>query len=101
MKKLTLVLLSLLFMAVGCEKDVINRMESLYKESMGLNQVTADSVKAFSAKVNNYVEQFPEEIENPLYPLILENIETAKLKITIILHDEWEDTTYINFGFGK
>ena len=84
-------------MAVGCEKDVINRMESLYQESMGLNQVTADSVKAFSVKVNNYVAAYPEEVENPLYPLILENIETAKLKITITVHDEWEDTTYIHF----
>lgn len=97
MKKLLLIPFVMLFVTVACEKEIVNHMESLYKESMGLNNVSTDSIKTFSVKVNNYVAQFPEEKKNPLYPLILNNIQSAKLKITIIINDEWKDSTYIYF----
>ena len=97
MKKLLLIPLAFFFIAVGCEKEVVNRMENLYHESMGLPNVTLDSVKSFSAKVNNYVTQYPDEKSNPLYPLIIDNIKSAQLKITIIIDDKWKDSTYIYF----
>ena len=100
MKKLVLFFTVCLFM-VGCEKQVISEsypeMKAFYTESCTLPAVTIDSVKAFSAKVGNYVTKHPESKSHSLYPKIQENIKTASLRITIECDTTWDGETHINF----
>ena len=100
MKKLVLFFTVCLFM-VGCEKQVASEgypeMEAFYTESCTLPAVTIDSVKAFSAKVGNYVTKHPESKSHSLYPKILENIKSASLRITIKCDTTWDGETHINF----
>lgn len=97
MKKLLLLPLVMLFLTVGCEKDVIDYMEGLYKESQGLQNATTDSVKSFAIKVNNYVAEFPEEKDHPLYPKVQKNIKNACLRLTIVIDTTWDGEIHINF----
>ena len=100
MKKLVLFFTVCLFM-VGCEKQVISEsypeMKAFYTESCTLPAVTIDSVKAFSAKVGNYVTKHPESKSHSLYPKIQENIKAASLRITIECDTTWDGETHINF----
>ena len=69
-----LLLFAACLMVIGCEKDVIglgySEMEGFYTESCGLPEVTIDSVKLFSVKVDNYTDVYPESKEYFLYPKI-------------------------------
>lgn len=85
------------FILPSCEKEVINYMQQFYNESLGLKEVGSDSIKAFGAKISNYVATYPEEKANPLYPRILENIEAASVHITIDIDDEWNCEDSIKF----
>ena len=100
MKKV-LFLFAICFMAVGCEKDVIGEgypeMEGFYVESCGLPVVTIDSVKLFSAKVDNYTDVYPKSKEHFLYPKIQANIKSASLRITITADTTWDGDTIIHF----
>ena len=96
MKKLVLVLMAC-FCIMACEKEVIDYMENYYTESMGLKSVGLDSVKSFSTKVNNYVTEYPEEKEHPLYPKIQANIKSASLRLTITIDTTWAGEEHINF----
>lgn len=100
MKKLVLIFTVCFFM-VGCEKQVAREgypeMEAFYTESCTLPAVTIDSVKAFSAKVGNYVTKHPESKSHSLYPKIQENIKAASLRITIECDTTWDGETHINF----
>ena len=100
MKKLVLFFILCLIM-VGCEKQVISEsypeMKAFYTESCTLPAVTIDSVKAFSAKVGNYVTKHPESKSHSLYPKIQENIKSASLRITIECDTTWDGETHINF----
>ena len=100
MKKL-LLLFTACLMVTGCEKDVIGEgypeMKGLYSESCGLPEVTIDSVKLFSVKVDNYTDVYPESKEHSLYPKIQANIKSASLRITITADTTWAGVTHINF----
>ena len=100
MKKLVLFFTVCLFM-VGCEKQVISEsypeMKAFYTESCTLPAVTIDSVKTFSAKVDNYVANYPKSKSHSLYPKIQENIKAASLRITIECDTTWDGETHINF----
>lgn len=100
MKKL-LLLFAACLMVTGCEKDVIGEgypeMEGFYSESCGLPEVTIDSVKLFSVKVDNYTDAYPESKEHSLYPKIQANIKSASLRITITADTTWAGTTIIKF----
>lgn len=100
MKKL-LLLFAACLMVIGCEKDVIGEgypeMEDFYTESCGLPEVTIDSVKLFSTKVNDYTTEYPESKEHSLYPKIQANIKSASLRITITADTTWAGTTTIHF----
>ena len=100
MKKL-LLLFTVCLMVTGCEKDVIgegySEMEGFYSESCGLPEVTIDSVKLFSVKVDNYTDVYPESKEHSLYPKIQANIKSASLRITITCDTTWAGETHINF----
>lgn len=96
MKKFVLILMAC-FCTMACEKEVIDYMENYYTESMGLQSVGLNSIKSFSAKVNNYVTEYPEEKEHPLYPKIQSNIKSAMLKISIECDTTWDGETHINY----
>lgn len=81
----------------SCEKAVTDYMQSFYMESMGLRDVSGDSIKAFSSKVSNYVATYPEEKDNHLYPKIINNINAATVNITIDIDDEWDGEDSIRF----
>lgn len=100
MKKLLLLFIVCL-VVIGCEKDVIGEgypeMEGFYTESCGLPEVTIDSVKLFSVKVDNYTNVYPESKEHSLYPKIQANIKSASLSITITCDTTWAGETHVNF----
>ncbi len=96
MKRLTVLFITCL-MVIGCEKDIASYMENYYTDSMGLQDVSLDSVNVFSTKVENYVIKFPEEKANPLYPKIRNNIINASIRITIECDTTWDGETHINF----
>ena len=100
MKKLVLIFTVCFFM-VGCEKQVISEgypeMKAFYTESCALPALTIDSVRSFSAKVNNYVANYPKSKSHSLYPKIQENIKAASLRITIECDTTWDGETHINF----
>jgi len=100
MKKLVLLFATCL-MVMSCEKDVIGEgypeMEGFYTESCGLPEVTIDSVKLFSTKVNDYTTEYPESKEHSLYPKIQANIKSASLRITITADTTWAGETHVNF----
>lgn len=73
MKKMVFGLLAItLPMFVSCEKEVNGEgypeMEGFYVESCGLPVVTIDSVKLFSAKVDNYTDVYPYQRNTPYIP---------------------------------
>ena len=95
-----LLLLSASFILPSCEKavfDYSSQMEAYYVESKGLSAVTIDSVKSFSGKVDGFVTTHPIAKEHEKYPLILENIKTASLRITITCDTTWAGEKTIHF----
>jgi len=102
MKKMVLGFLSIILpMLVSCEKEMIGKgypeMEGFYVESCGLPVVTIDSVKLFSAKVDNYTDVYPKSKEHFLYSKIQANIKSASLRITITADTTWDGDTIIHF----
>jgi len=102
MKKMVLGFLSIILpMLVSCEKEMIGKgypeMEGFYVESCGLPVVTIDSVKLFSAKVDNYTDVYPKSKEHFLYPKIQANIKSTSLRITITADTTWDGDTIIHF----
>lgn len=88
------------FMFPSCENEVFDvspQMEAYYIESLQLLSVTTDSVKAFSSKVDVFTNMYPWAAEHEKYPLIKENIKAASLRLNIVINDEWDGETHINF----
>ena len=83
--------LSASFIHLSCEKAAVDYMGAFYQESMGLNNVSIDSVRSFSIKVKDYVTVNPKEKENPLYPRIQSNIKAAALRISIDIDTIWDE----------
>ncbi len=96
MRKLVALFIASLMM-IACEKDIVSNMEAYYTEAMGVQNVTLDSVKTFSNKVENYVAENPDEKENPLYPKIQANIKSASMSITLSVDTTWDGETHINY----
>ena len=100
MKKLLFIPLTLLFLFVGCEKDVYDinpQMEAFYVESVQLTSASADSIKSFSNKVDGFTKSYPWAVEHERYPYIKENIRVASLRFSISIDGEWGDTLDISF----
>lgn len=95
-----LMLLSASFILPSCEKAVSDeypQMEAYYVESKGLNSVSIDSIKTFSSKVDGFVTTYPLAKEHEKYPLILDNIKEASLRITLSVDTVWGGDTIIHF----
>ena len=94
-----LLLLALPHALVGCEKDMVRyeEMVQYHAESQQLPQVAADSVARFSHKVDAFVGVHPDASDDPLYPVIQENIRQASLLFIITIDDEWAGIIYGTF----
>ena len=95
-----LLLLSASFILPSCEKAVFDyspQMEAYYVESKGLSAVTIDSVSLFKNKVEGFVTTHPIAKEHEKYPLILANIKSASLRLTITVDTTWAGEKNINF----
>ena len=94
-----MLLLALPLALVGCEKDMVRyeEMVQYHAESQQLPQVAADSVARFSHKVDAFVGVHPDAAEDPLYPVIQENIRQASLRFIITIDDEWAGIIYGTF----
>ena len=101
MRKLLSILVSFLLVTLlgSCEKELFHYAEitEYHAESQQLDVATTDSIARFSSKVQGFVAQHPDAKDDPLYPEILNNINIAKLNITIIIHDEWDGETHIKY----
>ena len=97
-------LLLLPFGVSSCEHyDDFNHgvMQSFFEESQGLKQVPLDSIRRFSAKVDEWVKMRPESKNDPIYPEIEENIHQAMVTFKLEVDDSWDEDIYMNFGFGN
>ena len=73
MKKLLIMPLIMLFLFVGCEKEVYDinpQMEAFYVESVHLASASADSINSFSNKVDGFTKSYPWAVEHEFYPYI-------------------------------
>ena len=95
-----MLLLSTSFILPSCEKEVFDystQMEAYYTESKGLSAVTIDSVSLFKNKVDGFVTANPIAKEHEKYPLILDNIKSASLRITITCDTTWAGEKTFHF----
>lgn len=100
MKKLLILPLIMLFLFVGCEKDVFDinpQMESFYVESVHLTSASADSIESFSYKVDGFSKSYPWAVEHERYPQIRENIRVASLRFSLSIDGEWRDSIITYF----
>ena len=76
-------------------------MEAYYEESQGLDQVPLDSIRRFSAKVDEWVNTHPDASHDAFYPEIQQKIHLAMVKFSIEIEDSWDGDIYIHFGFNE
>ena len=91
------------FFFVSCEHydDVSHiMMEAYYEESQGLDQVPLDSIRRFSAKVDEWTNVHPEAQKEEIYAQIQQNIHTAMVTFRLELDDSWDDEIFISFDFN-
>ena len=92
------------FFFVSCEHydDVSHiMMEAYYEESQGLDQVPLDSIRRFSAKVDEWVNTHPDASHDAFYPEIQQKIHLAMVKFTLEIDDSWDGDIYIHFDFNE
>ena len=91
------------FLLGSCEQyDDANQkmLEAYFVESQGLKQVPLDSIRRFSAKVDEWTNVHPEAQKEEIYAQIQQNIHTAMVTIRLELEDSWDEEENINFDFG-
>ena len=89
----------ILFLTASCEKEVTRypEIQAYHAESQNLRVATADSVALFSQKVKTFVVHHPDATQDPLYPVIQQNIRQNLLRLSITINDEWDDDIYQQF----
>ncbi len=87
------------FALSSCEKEVnIDMdMEEMYMESCGLTEVPADSIHRFQIKFGDFTLVHPEAEQHPRYMPIIDNVNKAKLTITIDVDDSWGGDIHIEY----
>ena len=94
-----------LLLITSCEKEITppvyqSQLQRYHKESLALQQVTADSVHRFQLKVSDFAVAYPEVTSEQLYHQIRQNIYNAYLVIGIE-PGAWGEEKEIEFTFGK
>ena len=72
-------------------------MQAYYVESCNLGVAAIDSVQRFSQKVDAFVLQHADAMDDPLYPKIRENIKAVKVKSGFYVNPEWDEEVNVNF----
>ncbi len=89
------------FLCLACSKETSRssypEMQAYYVESCHLTEVAEDSVIRFSQKVNAFVLQHADAMDDPLYPKIRENIKAVKVKSGFYVNPEWDEEVNVNF----
>ena len=83
-------------------EPTLGGIEALYIEARNLKGASSDSIQRFAAKVQTYVNRFPEVQKNPDFQSVVGYIEEASktygLSIIIYFDPRWDDdTTYVYF----
>ena len=87
----------------SCEQyDDANQkvLEAYFVESQGLDQVPLDSIRRFSAKVDEWVNTHPDASHDAFYPEIQQKIHLAMIRFTFEIADSWDGDIYIHFDFS-
>ena len=81
------------FVCFSCSEETsvsqYPEMQAYYDESCNLGVATTDSVQHFTQKVNTFVTQHTDAANDPLYPQIVGNIQSACFRLNITIDDEW------------
>ena len=90
---------SILFLTASCQKEQTRypEIQAYHAESQNLRVATADSVALFSQKVKTFVVHHPDATQDPLYPVIQQNIRQNLLRLHITINGEWDGETTIEF----
>ena len=72
-------------------------IQAYHAESLNLTVASADSVSKFSTKVKTFVAHHPDAAQDPLYPVIQQNIKQNLLRLSITINDEWDGETHIEY----
>ena len=90
---------SILFLTASCQKEQTRypEIQAYHVESLNLYVASADSVGNFSQKVQAFVVHHPDATQDPLYPVIQQNIQKNLLRLSITINDEWDGETCINY----
>ena len=86
-------------LSASCQKEQTRypEIQVYHAESLNLRVATADSVALFSQKVKTFVVHHPDATQDPLYPVIQQNIRQNLLRLHITINDEWDGETTIEF----
>ena len=90
---------SILFLTASCQKEQTRypEIQAYHAESQNLRVATADSVAHFSQKVKTFVVHHPDATQDPLYPVIQQNIRQNLLRLHITINSDWDGETNISF----
>ena len=72
-------------------------MQAYYAESCNLCVAATDSVQRFTQKFDAFVTQHTDATDDPLYDRICDNIQSAWIRISITLNEDWEGDYNMNF----
>ena len=86
-------------LSASCEKEFTRypEIQAYHAESLNLYVASADSVGNFSQKVQAFVVHHPDATQDPLYPVIQQNIRQNLLRLHITINDDWDGETTIEF----
>ena len=89
----------IMLLTASCEKELTRypEIQAYHAESLNLNVASADSVGNFSQKVQGFAVRHPDATQDPLYPVIQQNIQQNLLRLHITINDEWDGETTIEF----
>ena len=89
------------FLCLACSKETSRssypEMQAYYVESCNLGVAAIDSVQRFSQKVDAFVALHADAKDDPLYPHILENIQTVSIRLGFYVNEDWDDDYDVHF----
>ena len=98
---LFIILIIVSFLCLACSKETsvshYPEMQAYYAESCNLGVAATDSVQRFAQKVNAFVTLHTDATDDPLYDRICDNIQSAWIRISITINEDWDGDYNMNF----
>lgn len=98
---LFIILIIVSFLCLACSKETsvthYPEMQAYYAESCNLGVAATDSVQRFALKVDAFVTQHTDATDDPLYDRICDNIQSAWIRISITINEDWDGDYNMNF----